>query len=467
MTSIGRFSHDSQTPANPSIPALFLAMSGPHPFTASDFQRLWLSKKISENHPRFEQSIDANQPGFYSRTTKMLHERVTDTFFPSIYRMELAHRIAYWLTAPLPTNEILWEAQVSSGKIGSSGAISRLKSEQLPKDHQVESLIMFRSHHALADGVSLVSAFMELSDEAEKMKQTIKSEIKRRSKIAKSLLQRIILWMKRIIWFFGGSIQAIFYQFQLVWYMPRNPFDLVLRWSGEEEGLLRTVSWCDAAPLEQVQKVARAHNATINDIWVSCVSYAISKQLQHHRKRFHVHDKDLPTFHNINVVIPVHLGGGILPPGMAIGNFIGAFTACLPGESSLRGSDRLLKVHNTLSWLKQSPAPILSYLFARASGYMPSSWTKYLFRQASVNACVSISNVRSSPSKLHIDSHTVESIAGFLPLPPGIPIGVVVTSYAGTLSLTVTAQPWAVPNADQFLVWVLEEYQRLLDESEV
>ena len=57
-------------------------------------------------------------------------------------------------------------------------------------------------------------------------------------------------------------------------------------------------------------------------------------------------------------------------------------------------------------------------------------------------------------------------MAGFLPLPPGIPVGVVVMSYAGVVSLTVTAQPWAVPDADQFLVWMLEEYQRLLRESQ-
>lgn len=55
----------------------------------------------------------------------------------------------------------------------------------------------------------------------------------------------------------------------------------------------------------------------------------------------------------------------------------------------------------------------------------------------------------------------VEAAHGFLPLPPGIPLGVVVQSYAGGMSLSITAEKWAVPNPDTFLLWVMEEYERL------
>jgi hypothetical protein len=39
-----------------------------------------------------------------------------------------------------------------------------------------------------------------------------------------------------------------------------------------------------------------------------------------------------------------------------------------------------------------------------------------------------------------------------------------VSSYNQRVSLSVTAEPWAVPDADQFLEWVSEEYQTLLDQ---
>ena len=34
-------------------------------------------------------------------------------------------------------------------------------------------------------------------------------------------------------------------------------------------------------------------------------------------------------------------------------------------------------------------------------------------------------------------------------------------SYAGGISLSVTAEKWAVPDADSFLLWIMEEYERL------
>lgn len=467
MTSIGRFSYDSQTVTNPSVPTLFFALTGPKPFTASDFIQLWKDRGVSTKHPRFEQCIDASKPGYFSEATKPLENRVSDTMFPRIYRADLAYRMAQLLTAPLDVTEALWEARVTSGPVGTSGAVSKIETEYLPESHTSESLIMFRSHHALADGASLVSAFLELCDEAEELKKQVKAAVKLRRKKAKTLMERLLKLLQRMLWFFHGYMQGLLYQTRLLLGMPHNPFELALKLSGDEQAeARRTVSWCNAAPLEEVKQVARFHGSkvTVNDVFTSCVTYAVAKQLEAHRERLDVRGKKLPKFPYINIVVPVHLTGGVLLPNQAIGNMLGAFGARIPGESH-DSSSRLAAVHKTLSWVKQSPAPLITYLSARSSSMFPLSWTKYLFRKASANACVSISNVRGSPVKLHMDGQTVESIVGFLPLPPGVPVGVVIKSYAGTVSLTVTAQPWAVPDADQFLLWMLDEYQRLLEES--
>lgn len=44
-------------------------------------------------------------------------------------------------------------------------------------------------------------------------------------------------------------------------------------------------------------------------------------------------------------------------------------------------------------------------------------------------------------------------------------MGIVVQSYAGVMSLSVTAEKWAVPDADRFLGWMLDEYRHLCKES--
>ena len=128
--------------------------------------------------------------------------------------------------------------------------------------------------------------------------------------------------------------------------------------------------------------------------------------------------------------------------------------------------ERLVRVHESLLRSKGGPAPLVSHHIARfCSNHLPDGITSAIFRRANANAAVVVSNTRGYNGKLHIRGMAVESAAGFLPLPPGIPIGVVCQSYAGTVSLTVTAEKWAVPDADKFLSWVLDDYRRLHEEA--
>jgi hypothetical protein len=81
------------------------------------------------------------------------------------------------------------------------------------------------------------------------------------------------------------------------------------------------------------------------------------------------------------------------------------------------------------------------------------------------NSAFFVSNNPAYHKKLHISYMTLDSAARFLPLPLGIPIGMVVQSYSGAVLLTVNAKKWAVLDADKFLGWVLEEYGRLHKEA--
>jgi hypothetical protein len=51
-----------------------------------------------------------------------------------------------------------------------------------------------------------------------------------------------------------------------------------------------------------------------------------------------------------------------------------------------------------------------------------------------------------------------------MPLPPGVPIGVMVQSYAGDISFSINADKRVVPDAEKFADWMLEEYKRLASE---
>jgi hypothetical protein len=101
----------------------------------------------------------------------------------------------------------------------------------------------------------------------------------------------------------------------------------------------------------------------------------------------------------------------------------------------------------------------------QSTHFLPAAWLPFLFSKASAGAVAVVTNIRGSPDYVHMGGRRVDSIYGFVPLPPGIPVGVVVSTYAGSMGLTVTAEPYAVPDANRFMSWVLEEYLSLLNKA--
>lgn len=391
-----------------------------------------------------------------------------------------------------------------------------------------ESLIVFSAHHALADGVSLSAAFTDLCDEGPMLQDAILQEWNKR-KLQKKRRKPLSLWQKlqSLVHFVWACLQALGYQFQLWLVSPRHsPLqDHLLLVSPEGSRISRTLSWSQVATVDEIKRVAQSFGdkVTVNDLLVSCVSAAIARLIQHHRQHESILQQAKTEFGNrattttmtttshatdnttttqpsknnnknkkkndqrvksINVVIPVHLGGGVLLPGQSLGNKIGAMLARIPCEVSDENSQqqeqqddnansihRLEQIHTILERVKQSPTAILSYALARTlaspplSWMLPSSWITSIFTKSQLGATCVITNVRGPTQELHVEGRRVVTAQPFLPLPPGVPIGVALFSYAGVMNVSVNAQAWAVPNADQFLLWVVEEYQRLLELS--
>ena len=490
---VGRFSLLSETVDNPSIPCLVLALSG-KPLYPRDFTRLYQDRGIAERHSRFSSVLDPSHQYFVQQEQDNdFQPQVTETLFPLGYRTELKDMIDDAITQPWDlTKQGLWQVRTSTGgTVGQSGVVppppvqDQNINNASRKDADVESLIFFRSHHCMADGVSLGAIFQDLMDEGPEFQARIKEMIYQMKKKKKSWWRRLQILVGYWGW---GSLKAFLYQLRLYisnifspnpWKMLQSIYEQQTNSQGHRK---RTLSWCQVATVDQVKQVAEyfsspGHKVTVNDVFASCVSAAIARLLQYHRETMHAH---LPVLHDMNLVIPVHLQGGILLPGQSLGNKIGAMICRIPAErssesdndttadnSSMSSGDRLRQVHAELQARKQTPAAFLSFLVARTFGTLGNlgGLTPWLFAQAHANASAVLTNVRGPDKWMHLEGRRVEATLGFLPLPPGIPVGVVCHSYANQVGLTVTAQPWAVSDADLFLSWVVEEYQSLLQEA--
>jgi len=517
MTAIGHFSLVSETKYNPSIVTFVINLTSPatgpdaSPLSRAELCQLWKERGMSERHPRFHRSISADRPGYFqkvnygdqrisgmgssssSKNEDAVEKHVSDTIYP-INRQDLQARIEHLQMATWDLSDSLWQMYVAGLPAWNErrkGLDSAEKAPPSDEDHHAKTMLIFRGHHSLGDGASMGAVLMDLFDEAKDYRRQISLHLDKRKAQVKTMWERLRKKVHNFLRFVIGSLKAISYQAMLYWYglfeenpwplikqdyekqEQRQPIDIAIDSSGGAR--LRTVSWTGgAAPVDQVKWVARqlvGPKATVNDVFVSCVTGALARQLDDHRKRIRHKSHGsivLPPQTNMNVSVPVHLKGGIVLPGESIGNNIGAFVVRVPGEiNSMTSEERLKSVHNCLNEVKTTPAPILSYLMAKSLSYatpiLPSSWISYLFQSANAGSVAVVTNVRGPPTPVHLAGRRIDSILGFVPLAPGLPVGVVVGSYAGRMQLTLTAEPWAVPDADRFLRWVLEEYISLVD----
>jgi len=523
MTPIGRFSLKSETPSNPSVPTFFLALSGEgnsnnnnknnnnnsnknntnnttlssepqSGLTVTEFQSAWLNRGMPDIHPRFHSTVSKDDDRYFELkpgTKKgvpaiQLSRYTSETLHTYVYREDLKKRIETLLMTPIDVFHKLWEVQISNGTLGTSGAIDKTKVQDIRDNSSqnanklIETLLLFRCHHSLGDAISLTAAIGDLLDEAQEIRKIIKEEINKRMPKGKDtwMLVKLFRFFQKLAWLLIGSLRAVLHHAYLMFTTRNNPFLEVLgRTSSEGLQSGRSASWCDFASVDEVKLVAKAigPKVTLNDVFVSCVTAAVARQLTEHREKainLDAHNERTSTNiqQQINVVIPAHLTGGVLLPNQQVGNLIGAFVARVPGEmnNNASASDRLCQVHSSLYPCRRSPARFISYYTARmASSWLPNKWASRLLLSGNANAAVVVSNSRGLTKKVHINGRPVESMVGFIPLPPGLPVGVSILSYDSVVSLSVSAEKWAVPDADKFLGWILDEYKLLCKEADM
>lgn len=503
ISSVGNLSLLAETKEHPANQTLLVALVG-KPFHKDDFEKLWKNHDMSSRHPRFHQKVkvvkkaaatdnndgakvEVKSTGVFEPTQLPLASHVEERPFPTIFNLDLQKKLKSFLQVPLTVENLLWQVQISGGgKLGQSGAIPLDRAAELTVDSvngnippPTESLLIFRGHHALADGISLAAAFTDLCDEAAELKEEFDNEMQEKVRKGKALSwwQKLTNFLNALYYYSIGSFQAFWHYWKLYLATPENPFQQMEDTATHGE---RSISWARVATVDEVEHVAKSltknKQVGLNDVMISCVTAAVARQMQEHQMQSEIvrdhRDKKQQVIKipkSINAMIPVHSdGGSVLKKGQTVGHRLGAFFAAVPSDVTTIASQRLEHVHASLDEVQQGPALFWSRMGTQViSSLLPVSWATSILQRFQPNAAFLITHSRGPSRRIHFGGREVEVSQCFTPLPAGIPIGVVVSSYAGELSISVTAEPWAVPDADKFVTWVLEEYKFLYTESPV
>lgn len=497
MSSLGRFSLQSETPENPSVMTFFLLLGHNYESDVNleEFNSL-LQRKMLDMYERFNARIcPMNETAFEVHTKyaslvsiilffnfalcfniqlkfliqskQKIMDRTMDHFSSQVIHPrgdcnELHNRIEYMLLSPLNVQEKLWEVTISSGDYGSSGAVTR--ESVMNSEFKRETLILFRVHHSVCDGVSMSSVLGDLTDESDKLRQLAHTEKEKIMGIEQRMKRKAVWIFQSILYYFIGGMWALVLQ---LWRMAfsTNPFDDIMCQSPSRPRR-RSICWRHLGSIEEIRAVKKSisRGTTLNDLAVSLATAAIRKQLEVHSQTEHI---VLPE--TVNIAIPVHLDRGIVQPGHDIGNKIGAFVTSIPINNTR--SNTILRVKSISKQLnegKQTPAPWIAWIIAKIlSDYTPKSFAKIAMVKANAKAVAVISNIRGFPTPVHWLRRSVQTLCAFLPVPPGIPIGIMIMSYAGSVSFSVNADNRAVPDPEKFSEWMIEEFNLLKKETGV
>ena len=336
------------------------------------------------------------------------------------------------------------------------------------------SFLVARLHHAIADGIALMSVLMSLCDvdadapwpepESEKGHQ-------RRGRLVRGLFHPAasVFATTRMVADEGVSMltkpghlakratQARSFAARLA-RLALLPPDKRTIFKGKL-GRKKVVAWTNDLPMTDVKRIKQTFGVTVNDVLVAAVAGGLRRYLISR-------DENVPADLNIRAMLPVNLRP--LEDAVKLGNHFGLVVLSLPlGLKTPR--ERMMAVKRRMDNLKNSPEAIVGYTLLEAMGMTPTEVENLAVQFFAMKSSLVLTNVPGPRQKLYFAGSAIERIMFWVPQSGRLGMGVSIFSYAGAVSVGVMTDYGLVWDPESIAAYIEEDFAamlRLLDEQE-
>jgi diacylglycerol O-acyltransferase / wax synthase len=258
--------------------------------------------------------------------------------------------------------------------------------------------LLFRVHHALADGFALLEQLFELCDERAPTAPVQATHGSRRA----------------------GPVRQAEVLARMVT-LPSDPYTALKH----ELGVEKNVAWSHPMSLDEVKRVAHASGATVNDVLVAVVSGALGREL----------DVLGESVSDVRAMVPVNLRRA---SNVELGNRFGLVILALP--VGLRDPRlRLDEVKARMDGLKASPEAYVGMGLLRVMGWLPRPLEELGASFFAKKSSLVLTNVPGPREPLHLGGVTIARIMFWVPQAARLGLGVSIFSYAGQVTMGVIA----------------------------
>lgn len=323
--------------------------------------------------------------------------------------------------------------------------------------------VLFRAHHAMADGISLMRLLLRLMDAGARPDASATATrpapdagplgaiIDRLSRLNRALIrahrfEQALLDGSATN---GASLKAALDAAASIGRTLAGHHDRPACLSGALEGH-RRLDWSRPLPLAPLRERAHTLDLTLNDLFLAALAGALGHYLRSHG----------PTDESceVRVSIPVNLRA---VDDASLGNQFGLVLLDLPVGVEDAVSRRVI-VGQRMRRLKRSLEAKAMLAALAALGHLPASAGKALVDRVASTSCAVVSNLPGPDHVLRFDSARLTR-AMFLPPQTGhIGLGISILTYAGNVSLAVCSDTGVVAEPGQILRPFAKELKSLI-----
>lgn len=319
--------------------------------------------------------------------------------------------------------------------------------------------VLFRAHHAIADGMALIGVLMRCTDTstqpprdaAAEARVAVRRLFSRVDQMAGAVQGFVRIARDRARWreqfaapLRQGRDTAL--AFRRVLSLPQdNPPCLRRTLSGE-----RRVAWSGALALGPVKARARKLGVKINDLFLAALAGAVSRYLKDAQP-------EGADARNLRISIPVNLRK---PVDGELGNCFGLVLLDLPMDQ-LDWRQRLNLVARRMQTLKRSPEARATLLGLAAAGRLPVAWEKSLVNHLAGKSAAVVSNLPGPQQALTIAGARLANLVFWPPQTAGIGVGIGLFSYDGRVTVGISADTALIKDPAR-IVALFEDELRLI-----
>ena len=225
-------------------------------------------------------------------------------------------------------------------------------------------------------------------------------------------------------------------------------------WSGTP-GPNKTVAWSPGISLDDVKRIGRRHDASVNDVLLTAVAGGLRRYL---------HARGVEDVEEIEWMVPVNLVPIAENLPEDLGNFFALVMAVLPLDPG-DPVERLQRTRARMDRIKRSEEPIITFGVQRGISAAPRPVSTALTDFFANKAVGVLTNVPGPRAPLTFAGVGVRQVIGFAPSSGDQPMTCTVFSYAGTVTVGFATDAVLVPDPRELVEGTLAEITALIGMS--